>query len=133
MSNDDPFEQVAKFKRYEGRELPEVPRFLSEDEWIFREELREEELEETIDGFTSENMVETADGLCDQIFVLIGTLIETVGVDAARECWAEVCRSNLDKFPGGVCTRNAKGKVQKPADWRPPDIAGVLRRHGWAP
>lgn len=34
----------------------------------------------------------------------------------------EVIRSNLDKFPGGVATRDVNGKILKPADWRGPQL-----------
>ena len=41
--------------------------------------------------------------------------------------------SNMSKAPGGVVKRDEFGKVQKPDDWTPPDIASVLRSQGWKP
>jgi hypothetical protein len=34
----------------------------------------------------------------------------------------------MAKAPGGVVLRHPNGKIKKPEDWTPPDIAGVLRR-----
>lgn len=36
---------------------------------------------------------------------------------------AEVARANLDKFPGGVVTKDVNGKISKPAGWRGPDLS----------
>jgi predicted HAD superfamily Cof-like phosphohydrolase len=35
----------------------------------------------------------------------------------------EVTRANLDKFPGGVVTKDANGKIMKPENWRGPDLS----------
>lgn len=50
--------------------------------------------------------------------------------------WDEVQRSNEAKAieqPDGSfkVVRRADGKILKPPGWTPPDIAGVLRAHGW--
>lgn len=39
---------------------------------------------------------------------------------------AEVARANLDKFPGGVVTKDANGKISKPTGWRGPDLSGFV-------
>lgn len=77
--------------------------------------------------------VKVADGLCDEIFVCIGGLLALYPEACARELWAEVCRANMDKYPGGVAIRREDGKVLKPEGWRPPDIAGILRKYGVIP
>ena len=46
------------------------------------------------------------------------------GVDADA-VFAEVHRANLLKTTG---PRRSDGKVLKPADWQPPDVAGVVKR-----
>lgn len=40
--------------------------------------------------------------------------------------WAEVQRSNMSKVVDGKVQRRVDGKIEKPAGWTPPDIAGVL-------
>lgn len=49
-----------------------------------------------------------------------------------RSIWDEVQASNLAKLVDGKVIRHPQtGKVLKPEGWQPPDIAGVLARHGW--
>lgn len=75
------------------------------------------------------DLVELADAAADLAYVSLGALLHLFGEECTRAIWAEVHRSNMAKFPDGVCTRNASGKVVKPADWTPPDIVGVLLAH----
>jgi predicted HAD superfamily Cof-like phosphohydrolase len=79
-------------------------------------------------------MVEVADGIIDSIYVLVGMGLE-LGLPL-EALWNEVQRSNMAKAieqPDGTfkVMRRADGKVLKPEGWTPPDIAGVLRAHGW--
>lgn len=84
-----------------------------------------EEIEEYDLAWMHENEVEMVDGLLDIIVIAWGTLLQRYGVEWTRALANEVARSNLDKVGPGMTIRE-DGKVQKPADWRPPDIAGVL-------
>jgi predicted HAD superfamily Cof-like phosphohydrolase len=79
------------------------------------------------------DLVELADAAADIAYVALGTLLHLFGEACARDLWAEVHRSNMDKFPGGRATLNAAGKVVKPANWKAPDILGVLLKHGIVP
>jgi len=67
-----------------------------------------------------------ADALADLAYVIEGTNLE-FGVDG-QAVLKQVHRANMLKLKGGF---DEKGKVQKPADWSPPDIEGELRRQGW--
>lgn len=115
-----------------------------------RARLMLEELGEALCAIAARDVVETADGLADLVYVTIGTA-EAFGIDL-NPIWTEVQRSNLAKFTGcedctgsGVvldgqvphqCSScmgtgyqrcmDASGKVCKPPGWTPPDIAGAL-------
>jgi hypothetical protein len=65
------------------------------------------------------DLVEVADGVADTVCSALH-VASVCGFDPAP-VWAEVHRSNMDKAPG------AADEVVKPAGWRPPDVAGVLR------
>lgn len=90
-----------------------------------RRKLMLEELDETVKAMHEGDLPEVADGLADLIYVAIGTAI-SYGIDL-REVWSEVHRTNMAKVGGH---RRDDGKWQKPPDWTPPDIAGVLARQG---
>lgn len=94
-----------------------------------------EEVGETLRGEQENDAVEVADGLADTIVIAWGTLLTYFGADAGAEILAEVWRSNLSKVDGslGPIVRREDGKLLKPEGWTPPDIEGVLRRHGFLP
>lgn len=72
------------------------------------------------------NLIDVADGVCDSHVVISGTSAEFgIPEDA---CYAEVHASNMAKADGPV---REDGKRMKPPGWMPPNIAGVLARHGY--
>lgn len=78
--------------------------------------------------------VKTADGLVDTMVVCAGALNILFGEPCARELWTEVQRSNEAKIgPNGEVIRRVDGKCLKPEGWTPPDVEGVLRKHGILP
>lgn len=99
--------------------------------WELRQELIREEHNEYIDAVAQFDIVEICDGLLDKIVVEWGTLLALVGAGIAEELAGEVAQSNLNKVIGdGLPMFREDGKVIKPEGWSPPDIEGVLRKHG---
>lgn len=95
---------------------------------------RRREVDECLSAMEDRDMVEVADGIIDSIYVLVGMGLE-LGLPL-QALWEEVQRSNMAKAieqPDGSfkVLKRADGKVIKPEGWTPPDIAGVLRAHGW--
>lgn len=76
------------------------------------------------------DLVEFADAAADLAYVALGALVQVFGARCARAVWDEVQRSNMAKFPDGRARKTPEGKVIKPEGWKPPDLTGVLRRHG---
>jgi hypothetical protein len=72
------------------------------------------------------DMVELADGFADLDYVVEGARLE-FGIHG-QEIADEVQRANMAKVGGPI---REDGKRLKPAGWKPPDIAGVLRAQGW--
>jgi predicted HAD superfamily Cof-like phosphohydrolase len=69
----------------------------------------------------ADNAEEFLDADIDLLWVTAGSL----AAQGAKgdEAWAEVDAANWRKFPGGVATLDANGKVVKPAGWVPPDLS----------
>jgi predicted HAD superfamily Cof-like phosphohydrolase len=80
-----------------------------------------EEAGETVAALESGDLVGVIDGLCDVIYIALGTAV-SCGVEL-EPFFREVHRSNMRKLGAGV---RADGKVLKPEDWTPPDIKGLL-------
>lgn len=92
-----------------------------------------EEFEETILAEATNNVVEVADGLADIIVIAIGSMFQYFGPETTYKILDEVARSNLDKIgPDGQVIRREDGKIQKPLEWEPPDILGLLVQAGIA-
>lgn len=92
---------------------------------IRRPELRasliREEAKETCDAIEEGDLIGAIDGLCDLIYVALGTASE-FGIDL-EPFFDEVHRSNMAKTGGPT---RADGKIMKPEGWKPPDLAAVL-------
>ncbi len=127
-------DDVARFHEVTDTPVFVVPEFPSDERIELRVKLVDEEVGETLSAVAARDMIEVADGIIDSIYVLVGKGLE-LGLPL-EALWNEVHRSNMAKAteqPDGTfkVVRRADGKVLKPEGWTPPDIAGVLRAHGW--
>jgi predicted HAD superfamily Cof-like phosphohydrolase len=109
------------------------PRLLSDDVFKYRLAFLQEEIQELVEAQANGDLEGAADALADLVYVAVGTAhLMRVPLD---EVWQEVQRSNMEKVraDGAGDPRSTRGHaldVVKPEGWQPPDIAGVLRRHG---
>jgi hypothetical protein len=129
-------DQVLSFMRQAGQ-LGEIgyPHFYSDlrqNRWEMLMGTHGEIMEYMV-AEARDDLVEAVDGLIDSMWVMMGTLLTYVGADCARDLMNEVARANLSKVDGSLAPLelNDKGKVVKPEAWEPPDIEGILNRHGW--
>jgi hypothetical protein len=117
---------VTEFHRKFGHPVGESPRLLEEMRFHDRERWLGWECDEADEAQENEDLPESVDADIDRIYFLLGNLVEKgITPTCVEELIGEVHRANMDKIPNGL------GKPIKPPGWRGPDIAGVLRRHGW--
>lgn len=116
---------VQEFHAAMGQTIGETPS-VRDDE--LRASLMTEEVVETNDALLDDDLVEVADGLCDLIYVALGTAV-ACGIDL-EPLFAEVHATNMAKTAGSV---RSDGKREKPPGWQPPRIAELLRAQGWKP
>jgi len=124
----NPFEDNIEFMEACDKPFPDSPTLVypsEEMQW----ELIKEEFKETRLAREAGDIVEVADGLIDMIKV-ITEYGESCGFPM-QELWDEVHRSNMSKVVDGKVIRREDGKILKPEGYRKPDIARVLREHGW--
>lgn len=86
-----------------------------------------EEATELFDAVSLDNKEEIFDAILDIIVVCIGA-----GLSAGfpmKEGWKEVIRSNMDKVDPdtGYVRRRSDGKILKPDNWKPPQLAQLLK------
>jgi len=114
---------VRRFHEKFGQPIADSPVITSIDRAALRVRLIQEEYEEVDQACANEDLVEIADGLCDLIYVCIGTALE-YGIDL-DPIFEEVQRTNMAKVGG---KSREDGKLLKPAGWTPPDIASLLEK-----
>lgn len=89
-------------------------------------DLIHEEFQETDGAAYTGDLVKAADGLVDQLYVILGAA-NRWGIDL-EPLFNAVHKANMAK-EGGAVRRD--GKILKPEGWQAPDIAGELRKQGW--
>ena len=89
--------------------------------------LRAEVFDKIDEGEVDIDLPGLAKELADLDYVVEGSRLEC-GIPGEAVA-AEVHRTNMTKADGPV---DAHGKRCKPPGWQPPDIAALLRAHGWA-
>lgn len=130
MYNTDWFSDVWCFHTACNIPVRLDPGFPSDERVALRVDLINEEVnKELLRAIESRDLVKTADGIADAIYVLIGAALE-FGIPLDR-VWAAVHESNMAMMDPatGYVKRREDGKVLKPDGWKAPDIAGILRQH----
>jgi len=120
-------QDVADFHRACGVPILLTPHFPEDDRIELRINIMDEEFnKELLPAINRRDMIATADGIADAIYVLVGTALE-FGIPL-EWVWDAVQAANMAKVDPvtGLVRRRADGKVLKPDGWQPPDIEKVL-------
>jgi predicted HAD superfamily Cof-like phosphohydrolase len=118
---------VATFHTSFGIENNQTPTLLDEAGSRLRFELMKEENEEYLEATKHGDMVEIADALGDQLYILCGTLLRHGLQHKIEEVFLEIQRSNMSKLDAdGNPIYREDGKVLKSELYFKPDIRSVL-------
>lgn len=102
---------------------------LSEADITLRYNLMKEENEEYLEAAKKGDLVEIADALGDQLYILCGTILKHGLQDKIAEVFAEIQRSNMSKLDAdGNPIYREDGKVLKSELYFKPDILSVLEK-----
>jgi predicted HAD superfamily Cof-like phosphohydrolase len=100
---------------------------LSEKDYMLRHRLMHEENEEYLDACKSDDLVEIADALGDQLYILCGTILKHGLQHKIEEVFEEIQRSNMSKLDGeGKPIYREDGKVMKSDLYFKPNIGSIL-------
>ncbi|MEY4127219.1 MAG: hypothetical protein ACK5F0_04545 [Flavobacteriales bacterium] len=120
-------DHVATFHTSFGIENNQTPTLLDEAASRLRFELMKEENEEYLEATKHGDMVEIADALGDQLYILCGTLLRHGLQHKIEEVFLEIQRSNMSKLDAdGNPIYREDGKVLKSELYFKPDIRSVL-------
>lgn len=122
---------VEDFHNAFNQENGTVPRLLSDKESELRYNLMNEENQEYIEACREDNLVEIADALGDQLYILCGTILKHGMQHKIEEVFNEIQRSNMSKLgEDGKPVFREDGKILKGPGYTPPNIFDILnKRH----
>jgi predicted HAD superfamily Cof-like phosphohydrolase len=102
---------------------------LTEDEITLRFNLMKEENEEYLEAARNNDLIEIADALGDQLYILCGTILKHGMQHKITEVFEEIQRSNMSKLDKeGKPIYREDGKVLKSELYFKPNIADILGR-----
>ncbi len=103
---------------------------LEEKDYTLRYNLIKEENDEYLDACKNKDIVEIADALGDQLYILCGTILKHGLQHKIEEVFDEIHRSNMSKLDEqGKPIFREDGKVLKGNGYFKPDIKKILDRH----
>lgn len=130
MKIKDTIKEVEKFHNAFGIENNYEPTStLSESECDLRHRLMAEENEEYLEAAKNGDLIEIADALGDQLYILCGTILKHGLQDKIVDVFKEIQRSNMSKLDEqGKPIYREDGKVMKSELYFKPDIESILNQ-----
>lgn len=100
---------------------------LTNDQLELRHRLMQEENDEYLEAAKNGDVVEVADALGDQLYILCGTILKHGLQHKIEEVFQEIQRSNMSKLDAnGKPIYREDGKVMKSELYFRPDIKSIL-------
>jgi predicted HAD superfamily Cof-like phosphohydrolase len=100
---------------------------ISEKDYTLRYNLIKEENEEYLEACKNGDIVEIADALGDQLYILFGTILKHGLQHKIEEVYDEIHRSNMSKLDeNGDPIFREDGKILKSQNYFKPDIGKIL-------
>ena len=128
MTIKETIEKVEDFHNAFGIENAYQPNAkLSDADLALRHRLMAEENEEYLEAAQNGDIVEIADALGDQLYILCGTILKHGLQDKIVDVFQEIQRSNMSKLDKeGKPIYREDGKVMKSELYFKPDIKSIL-------
>ena len=123
-------QHVEKFHDSFGIENNYEPKpDLSENDYNLRHRLMAEENEEYLEAAQNNDLVEIADALGDQLYILCGTILKHGLQHKIVEVFEEIQRSNMSKLDeNGKAIYREDGKILKSDLYFKPNIKAILEQ-----
>ena len=121
-------DSVAAFHKAFKQEDGKWPQNISKDEAVLRHKLMAEENDEYLDACHTNSLVEIADALGDQLYILCGTILKHGMQHIIEEVFDEIQASNMSKLgPDGNPIFREDGKILKGPLFHKPDLSKFIK------
>jgi predicted HAD superfamily Cof-like phosphohydrolase len=119
---------VEQFHKAFGQENGKWPKNISADEFELRHRLMSEENDEYLDACDENSLVEIADALGDQLYILCGTILKHGMQHIIEEVFDEIQASNMSKLgEDGKPLLREDGKILKGPGFFKPDLTKFIK------
>lgn len=122
-------EKVERFHEvFKIGKTPSKPRLLPFKESFLRYNLMKEENDEYLEAVANNDLVEVADSLGDQLYILCGTILSHGMRNVIDDVFNEIHNSNMSKLDkNGQPIFREDGKVLKGENYFRPNIKDILK------
>lgn len=119
---------VEAFHNAFGQENGTVPRPLTYPEVLLRYNLMAEENDEYLEACTDDSLIEIADALGDQLYILCGTILRHGMQHVIEDVFNEIHASNMSKLgEDGKPVMREDGKILKGPGYFRPDLTKFIK------
>mgnify|MGYP003653862150 CR=1 FL=1 len=119
---------VAEFHKAFGQEDGTFPRPLPVEEYVLRYDLMAEENDEYLQACKDNSLIEIADALGDQLYILYGTILRHGMQHVIEEVFDEIQASNMSKLgEDGKPIYREDGKILKGPSYFRPDLSKFIK------
>jgi predicted HAD superfamily Cof-like phosphohydrolase len=119
---------VAKFHKAFKQVDGKWPQPLEQSEYILRHALMKEENDEYLEACEKNSLVEIADALGDQLYILCGTILKHGMQDVIIDVFNEIQASNMSKLgPDGKPILREDGKILKGPEYFKPNLSKFIK------
>ena len=121
--------QIIEFHEKFKQTYSTKPTLLPLNETTLRYNLAQEELDEYEEACSNEDIVEVADSLADQLYILLGTVIKHGLQDKIIQAFDLVHQNNMSKLDeNGEPILREDGKIIKPKNFKPVDLKTLFEK-----
>lgn len=118
---------VAQFHKAFGQKDGKWPQPLDRNDYNLRHALMEEENNEYLEACEKNSLIEIADALGDQLYILCGTILKHGMQDVIIDVFNEIQASNMSKLgPDGKPILREDGKILKGPGYFKPDLSKFI-------
>jgi predicted HAD superfamily Cof-like phosphohydrolase len=125
-------EELKKVKEFHDSfglkdKMLDIPSQIKQSDWELRHSLMEEENTEYLEACINNDIVEIADALGDQLYILYGTILAHGMGDIIVNIFNEIHRSNMSKLDeDGNPIYREDGKIIKGPNYSKPNFKNIL-------
>ena len=120
--------QVEDFNRAFDFRVESKPTPIPYKESDLNHKMLKEENDEYLEACDLGDLVETADAIGDELYIVLGKVIKHGLQDKIAEIFSEIHLSNMSKLENGKVLKNSDGKAMKGKDYFKPNIKAILEK-----